>query len=296
MGIKDYLKYSIYLSNINALVSARFKPLQGLFVCQSIGGDDMANDDVEQKKKRENAFKDYLRGYTLQEIADRNDTCLNSVKSWHHRYDWKDRKESCFNKDGSINEYMLEKYTDGDVVPIYDSNNPESYVYGSPHDLRLATAIRNSLHNAIQYLNTSKPTSDDEVKNRVISYFKVCLDNEIIPTMEGVWLCLGITRAVFDSWKGGKLGTVRADFLERTALCVHETTTQLALGGKIPASLYTFISKNYQGMKDQTDSVITHHKDNSDTATPEEIAERLNNVPQEDSKPIIDVDFDEVDT
>lgn len=248
------------------------------------------------KEVYDKAFQDYLRGFSLEEIQQRRGVAEGTLKSWMYRDKWKDRKEGLFDKEGNIIPELLSKCTDGNVIPVYDKNNPEEYAYGTPHDLKLAKSVRNSLHHALGYFTNSPPATDDETQRRLQSYLEVCLSNEIIPTVEGLWLCLGISRMTFEGWRGGKLGTVRAALIEKSLLCVQYVMTQVALSGNIPTSLYTLIGKNFFDLKDKTETEITHHKDNGDTATPEEIAERLNNVPQEDSKPIIDVDFDEVDT
>lgn len=251
---------------------------------------------------KDKAFIDYLNGCTKKEIMKKRDVAEGTLNSWMSRENWAVRKKGCVNEDGTldvgaIKEYMAGKGK-GNYLNAIDNDilhkTREEVFYETPHDREMAMFISRTLHNSMRDLCNSKAKDDDEVVVRIESYFHFCESECVIPTVEGLALSLGISKTTFFGWRDGKRGTVRGDFLKKAQLVINEFDTQMAITGKMPTLLYFFRSKNYYGMKDQIDTVVTHNNPMGDGRTAQEIEDSLDDLPDTGDKPIIDVEFDEL--
>lgn len=243
-------------------------------------------------KDSDKGFGLYLRGNSYDDIANKLGVSLATVKSWVTRYDWVKRRKGCIKPDGSIDKAVLAEYAEGKGCMTVARDEPlksklES-LYQNPKDRDTALFIHHTVHHALDLYCNTQPSDDNEVNDRIISYFTICQEEAIPPTMEGLWLCLGVGKTVFYEWRAGKRGTVRAEILKRAQLVIAECDTQMAIAGKMPQILYIFRSKNFYGMKDQVENVITHNT--AETASVEDIAQRL-----ADQLPIEEAEYSEID-
>lgn len=245
-------------------------------------------------KDSDRGFGLYLRGNSYDDIANKLGVSLATVKSWVTRYDWVKRRKGCIKPDGSIDKAVLAEYAEGKgYMNVVTNNLPTQTkiesLFDNPKDRDTALFIHRTLHHALSLYCNSQPTSDEEVNQRIISYFQTCQDEIMPPTMEGLWLCLGIRKTVFYEWRAGKRGTVRAEMLKRAQLAIAECDTQMAIAGKMPQILYIYRTKNhYHWLKDQVENVITHNV--VETASVEDIAQRL-----ADQLPVEEAEYSEID-
>lgn len=242
-------------------------------------------------KDSDRGFGLYLKGNSYDDIANRLGVSLATVKSWVTRYDWVKRRKGCINPDGTIDKAVLAEYAEGKGCMTIARDEPISgkleSLYQNPKDRDTALFIHRTVHHALDLYCNTQASTDEEVNQRIISYFTICQEEGIPPTMEGLWLCLGVGRTVFYEWRGGKRGTVRADMIKKAQLVISECDAQLAMAGKMPQVLYIFRSKNLYGMKDQVENVITHTT--TDTASVEDIAQRL-----ADQLPVEEAEYSEI--
>lgn len=236
-------------------------------------------------------FYMYLNGSTLSDIAKSQGVTLSAVKAWMTRNDWVNRKKECIDDNGEIDKEVVRMYIKGkgNLNPV-GSSKPIQNIVANPND-DLKAFVSETLKNSLRYFGNKRATTDFECETRIIEYFTACQDGCIIPTVEGLQLCLGIHKDTYYKWLHGNQGTVRADLLKTARLCIQEFDTQLAIVGKMPQILYIFISKNHYEMSDQTEQVITVANPFGDGVDKEDIRNRLLSTPQDD---YIELDDDDL--
>lgn len=246
-------------------------------------------------------FYYYCEGRTLEDIAKATGSKIGTVKSWMTRHNWVDKKAACKDKDGNIDFDKVKGFMrgKGNMKPIISHGYSDvsqkdintSLLNDTPENNEFKQYMREILTNSVRHYQMPMVTSDEETEVRIIDYFKGCIDQGLIPTIEGLWLCLGIQKSTFYDWVGGKRGTVRAELLKRARLCIQEVTTQMAIGGKMDKILYMFITKNHYDMHDTVEQTITHTDSMGPQDSKEAIEKRLASRLRETlDEPIIDVD------
>lgn len=235
-------------------------------------------------EKSDKGFYDYCNGYTQKEIADRQGVSMGAVKSWITRYHWRSKKDECISEDGTIDDVKVRSFISGkgNLKPVTAQRSMQDLVEDSPYKDEFKAYIKSTLHNSLRYMTISTASTDYEVQQRIVGYFNTCQEEGIIPTVEGLWLSLGIQKDTYYSWINGKLGTVRSEFLKRARLCIHEFNTQMAITGKMPQILYMFISKNHQEMKDETEQVVTHNNPLGAQESKQDIQSRIMAMPDDE--------------
>lgn len=246
-------------------------------------------------------FYMYCNGSTLQQIADKHaNGKITTVKTWMTRYHWKIKREECKDENGNIIDSKVRSFIrgKGNLQPVRtttptNTNTVQDIVNNNPAPVRddFKAYIKEVLTNSVRYFDIAPVSSDYECHDRIIEYFRACQDEGMIPTIQGLWSSLGICKDTYYSWLHGKMGTVRQDYLQRASNCIQEFNTQLAMVGKMPQILYMFISKNFYGMRDQVDTVITHNDPLGERRDTSKLLECIDSFP--DAEDVIDVDFDE---
>ena len=133
--------------------------------------------------------------------------------------------------------------------------------------------------------------TDEECAERLDEFFKHINETGEIPTVEKMCLALGTTRKVVWDWETGKThGGRRASMIQKAKEILAAIDAELVSHGKIPQVTYIFRSKNFFGMRDQTDVVITPNNPLGEGSTAEELQKRITDgviVETEDD----DIDF-----
>lgn len=235
-------------------------------------------------KDSEKAFIDYCKGYKYREIANKRGVELGTVKSWSQRgingIKWVDLRAQCTNEEtGEIDLEKARSFVSGkgNLSPSCAGSNSFPSVYKIPNTEENRAFISNTLKNSVRYFNVGIPKSDYEVQVRIESYFNTCISEGIIPTVEGLANCLGIAISTLWDWETNRrnLSAVRAELIKNAKMCIQEFDAQMAISGKMRDVTYIFRAKNYYGMRDQVDTVITHTNALGNTANKDEIANRI---------------------
>ena len=96
------------------------------------------------------------------------------------------------------------------------------------------------------------------VYNRLNEFFQRIHDTGEIPTVEKMCLALGIHRQTAWQWKTGQGCSAERTYMIKKAYDIMAALdAELVSKNKIPQVTYIFRSKNYYGMSDQTQLVIT---------------------------------------
>ena len=118
--------------------------------------------------------------------------------------------------------------------------------------------ISQIIRNNFQYFNRKPPKDDDECAERLNDYFRECQEQSRMPTVENMALALGVTRGTLWDWENGRRqSSTRADMIKKAKEIMASIDADLVSKGKIPQVTYIFRAKNYYGMKDQQDVVLT---------------------------------------
>lgn len=132
--------------------------------------------------------------------------------------------------------------------------------------------------------------TDEECAERLDAYFNYIIRTGEKPSMEKMALALGVTTRAVDYWRNGQKGSrARQAMINYAVQTLAAMDAELVNNNKIPQVTYIFRSKNFFGMRDQTE--IVHHTDRKEIDA-EELRQRImGNVIIEDAQ---DADFVDV--
>ena len=110
-----------------------------------------------------------------------------------------------------------------------------------------------------KYLFVDYPASESEAQQRIADYFNECHNEGLHPVVEGLALCLGVTHKTLWEWETGvtKHPPVERNIIKRAKAYIGNYDAQLVAEGKLNPVTYIFRAKNYYGLKDQQDVVVT---------------------------------------
>ena len=142
-------------------------------------------------------------------------------------------------------------------------NNPEGKgpmsidILGDNEEEKALT-VRRSLENILDYFDREIVENEEEGYIRTQEYIESCIARGLRPTVEGWALALGTTRASLGDWETGRRhGPLSADFVKKGKEIFAAFDADMVNQGRINPVTYIFRGKNYYGMKDQQDIVVT---------------------------------------
>ena len=122
--------------------------------------------------------------------------------------------------------------------------------------------ISRIVRESYQYFGRKPPKDDQECADRLNDYFQQCNTEGQLPTVEDMALALGVTTATLLDWQNGRTQSPdRSWMIKNAKQIIAGIDAKLASEGKIPQVVYIFRSKNYYGMKDQQDVIVTPNTD-----------------------------------
>ena len=150
------------------------------------------------------------------------------------------------------------------------------------------------MENVVKWYELGKMSpvkTDEECAERLSAFFQYLIKTGEKPSVEKMALALGVTRRTLEYWKNGELGSK----MRQAMICyAYETLAamdaELVNNNKIPQVVYIFRSKNFFGMKDQSE--IVHHTNTRKEIDEDELRKRiLQNVIIEEAQ---DAEFTEI--
>lgn len=124
--------------------------------------------------------------------------------------------------------------------------------------------------------------SDDECAERLNEFFNVITEAGELPTVEKMCLALGADRKTVWAWEQGTgCSPVRAAMIKQAKSMLAALDAEMVSKGKIPVVSYIFRSKNFYGMSDQTEVVITPNNPLGTATSAEDIASKYAELPDE---------------
>ena len=134
------------------------------------------------------------------------------------------------------------------------------------------------LGNCLKWYKLDKVRSIEELSSRLEFFFTECFATGEIPTVEKMCLAIGYPRETVWRWETGErvceLGSEGGNIIKKAKSFLATFESEMVTEGKINPVVYIFRAKNYFGMKDQQEHVITPNNPLGDTANPEEIAQK----------------------
>lgn len=129
---------------------------------------------------------------------------------------------------------------------------------------------------SFQYFDRKPPKDNEELKDRVNGYFYDCTSKGQLPTVEGLALACGVVRQTLFDWENQRrsVNPERADIIKRARQVLAEIDAKLASEGKIPQVVYIFRSKNFYGMRDQQEVVLTPNNPLGDEQNAEQLKQK----------------------
>ena len=148
--------------------------------------------------------------------------------------------------------------------------------------------IGKALHNILEVSRAfdAPPKNDEELCERLDWFFQTCQETQQLPTVEKMCLALSMPRSTVFDWETGNtrgLGPYTSDIIKKAKNLIASMDAELAQEGKIQPVVYMFRAKNYYGMKDQQDVVVTPNQGENfqDRAT---IEAKYAELPEPDEK------------
>ena len=129
----------------------------------------------------------------------------------------------------------------------------------------------------MRWYNMEKAVTDDEIRERLELFFVTCFESGEIPTVESMCLALGYPRQTVWRWEVGDEGStpVRRDLIKKAKELLASFDAKMVQEGKVNPVTYIFRAKNYFGLQDKQEYVLTPNNPLGDHTDPSDIQKRL---------------------
>lgn len=128
----------------------------------------------------------------------------------------------------------------------------------------------------------NKPQTIEEIQDRVDEYLVMCYETGQRMTVEKLALALGIHRDTLHAWETDRATyKEKSDIIKAAKDCIASYDADMVTAGKMNPVPYIFRAKNYYGMKDQQDVVLTPNQPLGDQRSAEEIAQTYAALPED---------------
>ena len=101
----------------------------------------------------------------------------------------------------------------------------------------------------------------EDVQRAILEYFRLCDEHHTRPGNLGLYAAVGMTRQDFFDVKNGrnksKISPEAFDIVKKAARTIGVYRENLAAEGKINPVTYIFMSKNFDGLRDQAEITVS---------------------------------------
>lgn len=146
----------------------------------------------------------------------------------------------------------------------------------------MAKCIENNL--AFFNIGLKPAKSDEELCDRLDFFFMECARTQQLPTLEKMANCIGYHRSTLLDWETGRnkgFSPETSTIIKKAKQILASMDAELASEGRIQPVVYLFRSKNFYGMKDQQEMVVTPNQQLSDTDY-QNVANKYQALPEDD--------------
>lgn len=121
-----------------------------------------------------------------------------------------------------------------------------------------AEDVKRIMQNCLRWYELPRIKTDEDCGQRLYDFFVGCSESGELPTVEKMCLALGYARnTVFEWEQGQKCSLERTNMIKKAKSLIAAFEAEMVSEGKINPVTYIFRAKNYFGMKDQQDLVLT---------------------------------------
>lgn len=123
-----------------------------------------------------------------------------------------------------------------------------------------ANDVRKALREVLDAYKQPRVKSDDEMLERISTYFEVCADRGSHPVLEEMALYCGYTLDGLRDIENGRSKGFTPEtsrIIKKAKFCVQTLDAKMVQSGKLNFLAYCFRAKNYYGMQDKVEHVIT---------------------------------------
>ena len=155
------------------------------------------------------------------------------------------------------------------------NNFPSSKVaVETPEDKELVSKLLSEV--LVEY-RKEKVKSDEELAERIADYFKRCAENGQVPTVEEMCLSTGYSYSTCYDWEVGRnkgFSSETSNIIKKAKEMLKTFDAKLVISGKLNFLAYCFRAKNYYGMSDKTEYVLTPNVNNDSDYNADDIKKR----------------------
>ena len=168
------------------------------------------------------------------------------------------------------------------------SNNPKGSPGSLPttktfkpeteEDRALATKL---LTEVLTEYRKPKVKDDKELAERIDDYFRRCAQNGQVPTVEEMCLCTGYSQDTVWDWEHGRnhgFSTETSDIIKKAKHVLKTFDAKLVIAGKMNFLAYCFRAKNYYGMVDKQEYILTPQQPLGDAQTQKALEDKLSDI------------------
>ena len=122
-----------------------------------------------------------------------------------------------------------------------------------------------------------KVQSDEELAERFNDYFMRCATRGQVPTVEEMCMSTGYAYQTIYDWETGRRGgfsNSTAEIIKKAKDVLKTFDAKLVISGKLNFLAYCFRAKNYYGMVDKQEMVLTPNVQNDSDYNAEDIKKR----------------------
>lgn len=139
-----------------------------------------------------------------------------------------------------------------------------------------AEDISRCMANCMMFYDRPLVKSDDECRQRLYDFFDTCQKTGQLPTVEKMVMALGTIKQTVWNWENGiGCSSVRMDLIKKAKGFIASFESEMVTEGKINPVVYIFRAKNYFGMKDQQEVVLTPNQPLGDSPDQKQLEERI---------------------
>ena len=123
----------------------------------------------------------------------------------------------------------------------------------------------------------SKVQSDEELAERFNDYFTRCAMRGQVPTVEEMCMSTGYAQSTIWDWETGRrqgFSNSTAEIIKKAKDVLKTFDAKLVISGKLNFLAYCFRAKNYYGMVDKQEMVVTPNVNNDSDYNADDIKKR----------------------
>jgi hypothetical protein len=177
-----------------------------------------------------------------------------------------------------------------DVQPAYGKggkyNFPNARMQLIEQDDEKRAFVAKAIENNLVFFNAGiqqRVSSDEELCERLNWFFTQCAETQQIPNVEKMANALGYHRNTLLDWENGNTGgfsPYTKDIIKQAKQILASIDAELAQEGKTQPVVYMFRAKNFYGMRDQQDVVLTPNMGGIDSADAKAIEAKYAELPE----------------